>query len=526
MPRIGGALLAACILLGIGAAKAATHGGTFVFGASADVIFLDPVFEQQNPDIWFAMNVYDTLLQPSDDGKSVGPGLASEYKMSPDGMTLALTLRPGVKFADGSPLTPEDVQFSLKRAQNKDFSSFTALIDSIGAIEIAGPDKVILHLKHPDPSIFQALATFNTGILPEKLLNAAPGNTPREKARAFAEKPLGTGPFMVSKWTPGTELDMVRNPYYWRHDADGQPLPYLDRIRIVIIPDDATRILKLKAGEIDAAEFVPYSRVAELKADPNLTTVLSPAAQIFFIAMNNRPTLWDGTPNPLSNKLVRQALNYAVNKKAIVQVMTYGAGKPQVSPISTPTPLAITTTQVPYPYNPAKAKELLKQAGFPDGFDVGIYTVAGNSDQAAEAAAIQQMWKQIGVRLKIQQMDSATRIAKFHANQYQMRTALWTADINDPSEAIEFLTYGPMVHSNYSGFDDPELDADFIKSQAEMDVEKRRALVKRIQDIYIEAAPMVFLVEAPYPVALNKKVKGFVQSPLGNYFFAGVHIEK
>ncbi len=518
-------LLAGLILLGIGSANAATHGGTLIFGASADVIFLDPVFEQQNPDIWFAMNVYDTLLQPSDDGKTVGPGLASAYEMSPDGLTLTLTLRPGVKFADGSPLTPNDVQFSLKRAQNKDYSSFTALIELIGSIDIAGPDKVILHLKHPDPSIFQALATFNTGILPEKLLNAAPGKTDREKARAFAEKPLGTGPFMVSNWTPGTELTMVRNPYYWQHAADGSPLPYLDRIRIVIIPDDATRILKLKAGEIDAAEFVPYSRIAELKADPNLNMVLSPAAQIFFVAMNNRPKLADGTPNPLSDKRVRQALNYAVNKDAIVQVMTYGAGKPQVSPISTATPLSDTSAKVPYPYDPAKAKALLADAGYAKGLDLGIYTVAGNADQAAEMAAIQQMWNQVGVKLKIQQMDSATRIAKFHANEYQMRTALWTADINDPSEAIEFLTYGPMVQSNYSGFDSPELDADFVKSQAEMDVEKRRALVKSIQDIYIEAAPMVFLVEAPYPVALNKKVKGFVQSPLGNYFFSGVHIE-
>ena len=121
-----GMLLAGLILLGIGSASAATHGGTFIFGASADVIFLDPVFEQQNPDIWFAMNVYDTLLQPSNDGKTVGPGLASAYEISPDGLTLTLTLRPGVKFADGSPLTPNDVQFSLKRAQNKDYSSFTA----------------------------------------------------------------------------------------------------------------------------------------------------------------------------------------------------------------------------------------------------------------------------------------------------------------------------------------------------------------------------------------------------------------
>ena len=518
-------IVAAFVLLGAGSAGAQTRGGTFVFGASADIIFLDPVFEQQNPDIWFAMNVYDTLLQPSGDGKSVGPGVASAYQMSPDALTMSLTLRPGIKFADGSALLPSDVAYSLKRAQNKDYSSFTALLASIGSVETAGQDKVILHLTHPDPSIMQALATFNAGIMPEKLVNAAPGNGDREKARAFAEKPLGSGPFMVSNWAPGSELTMVRNPYYWRLGTDGKPLPYLDRIRIVIIPDDATRILKLKAGEIDAAEFVPYSRIAELKADPKLNMMLAPAAQIFFIAMNNRPTLADGSKNPLSDKRVRQALNYAVDKKAIVQVMTYGVGIPQASPVSSATPLAYTEKGEPYPYDPAKAKALLQDAGYANGMDIGVYTIAGSADQVAETAAIQQMWSQVGVKLQIQPMDGATRIAKFHANQYQMRTALFTADINDPSEAVSFLTYFPMSGSNYSGFDDAELDANYVKSQSEMDVEKRRALLKRAQEIYIEAAPMVFLVEAPYPVALNKKVKDFVQSPLGNYFFADIHLE-
>jgi peptide/nickel transport system substrate-binding protein len=168
------------------------------------------------------MNVYDTLLQPSGDGKSVGPGVASAYEMSPDALTMRLTLRPGIKFADGSPLLPSDVTYSLKRAQNKDYSSFTALLAAIGSIETVGQDKVVLHFTHPDPSILQALATFNSGIMPEKLLNAAPGNTDREKAKAFAERPLGSGPFMVSNWAPGSELTMVRNPYYWKRGEDGK----------------------------------------------------------------------------------------------------------------------------------------------------------------------------------------------------------------------------------------------------------------------------------------------------------------
>ena len=233
----------------------------------------------------------------------------------------------------------DDVKWSLERAANKEpAASFSSFWHRSTASRHRETDSVILRLKHPDPTMLQALATFNAGIVPSKLIMAEPGATLDDKSKSFAQHPVGSGPFTMKSWSRNSEMVMTRNPHYWKLGSDGQPLPYLDNVRYVIIPDDATRILKLKAGEIDAAEFIPYSRVAELKADPRLNMVLFPAAQVNYFTMNNRPTLKDGTKNPLSDLRVRQALNYATDKQALIQVVTYGIGTPEQSfmPMSTP----------------------------------------------------------------------------------------------------------------------------------------------------------------------------------------------
>ena len=124
---------------------------------------------------------------------------------------------------------------------------------------------VVLSLKHPDPTIIAALATFKSAILPQKLFEAEPGATDEEKAKAFAEHPVGSGPFQFESWQRGTDDAIKRNPHYWKMGEDGKPLPYLDEVDFQVIPDDATRILKLQAGEVDGAEFIPYARVAELE---------------------------------------------------------------------------------------------------------------------------------------------------------------------------------------------------------------------------------------------------------------------
>src|SRR5689334_1880942 len=237
-------------------AGAATRGGTLVYGRQTDCIYLDPVHTVQNADIWVSLNLYDTLTQPTDDGRNVVPGLATSWETSQDGKAMTFKLRPNLRFADGSPLTVDDVKWSLDRAAGKETGGqFRFLLASIDGVETQGTDTVILRLRHPDPTMLQALATFNAGIVPSKLIMAEPGATLDDKSKSFAQHPVGSGPFTMKSWSRNSEMVMTRNPHYWKLGSDGQPLPHLDNVRYVIIPDDATRILKLKAGEIDAAEF-------------------------------------------------------------------------------------------------------------------------------------------------------------------------------------------------------------------------------------------------------------------------------
>ena len=508
------------------AAPTPTRGGTLVFARQVDSQFLDPVHTTQNADIWLSLNLYDTLVLASADGKGVEPGLATAYTTSEDGKTVTFTLRPGIKFADGSAIQPSDVKWSLDRARNKETGGdFAFLLSSIASVEAGGADTVAIHLSHPDPVLLQALATFNAGIMPEKLVMAAPGDTLLDKSKNFAEKPIGSGPFMLTSWKRNNEMLFARNPYYWKDAADGQKLPYLDGIRFVIIPDDATRILKLQAGEVDAAEFVPYARVAELKADPKLDMELFPAAQTNYFLMNIRPELKDGSKNPLADQRVRQALNYATDKDALIQVVSYGTGTPQRSFMPMSTPFSYGPEPL-YPYDPDKAKKLLSDAGYASGFPITILTQSGNADDQAKVATLQQLWSAVGVTLTIQPLEAATRLARTNAADFQMRTSLWTNDIDDPSEITSIMAYYPTRQSARSGWNDARSNALFEQSQVELDPAKRGAEFKEIQQRFAEAAPFVFAYEVPYPVALRRTVHDFVQIPLGNNIFLATWMDK
>lgn len=520
------AALAAALLGGVaGHALAVERGGELSFGRYADSLFLDPVLNDANVDIWILTNLYDTLIRSSPDGKGLEPGLATEWTLSDDGTEVTLTLREGVKFADGSAMSAEDVKWSLDRARNPDNGIWNGLIASIDSVEIAAPNQIVLKLKNPDPTIIPALAVFNTAILPKALFEAEPGETDAEKAQAFAEHPVGTGPFAFESWERGSKMRIVKNPHYWEMGEDGAALPYLDAVVFEVIPDDATRILKLKSGELGGSEFIPFARVAELQDDPNITMELFPSTRVVYLTMNVRPELPDGSPNPLADQKVRQALNYAVDKDAILQIVTYGVGTPAQSYMSATTPMAVQGGQ-PYPYDLDKAKSLLGETEWKDGFEVSILALAGSADEIAIDSAVQQMWSALGVKFNIEQVDNPTRTARYREGDFQMRNSLWTNDINDPSQITSYMCYYPLIESLHSGWNVPEVNELFEKSQQETDPEARSQEYARIQEIHLEQAPIIYLYETPYPVALQANVEGFYQIPLGNNIFAATYIEK
>ncbi len=523
MKRLVRFMLVFSLVVSLGQGFAQLRGGELVFGRYADSLFLDPVLNDANLDIWVLTNLYDTLLQPTADGAGVQPGLAESTALSEDGLTFTLTLRDGLRFADGSELTAGDVKWSLDRARNPDNGIWTFTLDSIDSIAVDGSD-IVLTLSRPDPTLPAALAMFNAAIMPQDLFEAAPGETDAEKAEAFAENPIGSGPFVMTEWERGSYMVLERNPHYWQLGADGEPLPYLDSVRFEIIPDDNTRILRLQSGALQGAEFIPLSRVAELGGDPRVDMQLYPSTRVNTILMNNRDTLNDGTPNPLSDERVREALNYAVNRNALIQVVAFGNGTPAQSYMSSTTPF-FEPNEV-YPYDMERAQTLLAEAGFEDGFEVTALATAGNADDLNLLTALQDMWAAVGVSLNIEQLEAATKTARYRANDFQMRTAAWTNDINDPSQITSYFAIYENVESLHTGFQDDELEALFAQSQVELEPGRRAELYSQIQDIYIDAAPIVFLYETPYPVALQESVEDFVQIPLGNYIFKDAYLNQ
>lgn len=519
------AAVSAALLVGTSLTAAAVErGGVMTYGRYADSLFLDPVLNDANVDIWILSNLYDTLILPSDDGKGLEPGLATDWKVSDDGLSVTLTLRDGIQFSDGSPITPADVQWSLKRAANPKNGIWNFLVSSIDDVTTEGDHTVVLKLKHTDPAILAALTVFNTAILPMKAFEAAAGATDEEKAKSYSEHPISSGPFVLQSWDRGSTMKLVRNEHYWAQGEDGKPLPYLDGVTFEVVPDDATRILKLQSGELDGAEFIPYARVSELKQADGIDMQLYPSTRVEYITLNVRPKIGD-KDNPLSNEKVRQAMNYATNKEAIIQVVTHGVGSQLTSFMSSATPLHTGDTPL-YPYDLDKAKALMKEAGFESGFETSLLVLAGNQDELGIATAVQQMWGQIGIKLELQQVDNPTRTQQYRDGAFTMRLSAWTDDIADPNEIASYFVYSPTIDALHTGWKSEEADKLFDASQKEIDPGKRAEQYARMQEIYNTSGPTVPLYETPYPVALSKKVHGFVQIPLGNNIFGAAWKDK
>jgi len=509
----------ATVSLGGGAKAAPTRGGTLVFARYADSQLLNPVKTELNVDIWVMNSIFDTLLLPTADGKGLQPGLATKWEWLDEGKGLRLTLRQGVKFSNGQPMLASDVKWSLDHARDPKNGPWADVIASIEAVEIAAADTIVLKLKNPDPTLLPALAMFSTGVMPQSLFEAAPGNTTEEKATAFAEKPVGSGPFMITEWKRTEIMRLARNPHYWRMAPDGKPFPYVDKLEMPVIPDDATRILKLRAGEAHGIEFIPYARVKELQADAGLRVELWPSTKTTYVMLNTVKQL-NGKPNPLSDVRVRQALNHAVNKDAVIAITTRGLGTPSSSFISSATPLHTGSGPV-FPYDLAKAKALLAEAGFAGGMELNCHALAGNEDDKNNLTTIQSMFAQVGVKLVLEQLDNASRVARWRKGDFQMRSSYWTDDIADPSEITSFMAYSPTTDCVHTGFKSERVDALFQQSQSQVDPAKRAAQYAEIQQIFNTTGPLLFLYETPYPVAWRKGVSGFVQIPLGNNYFEG-----
>jgi len=481
-------------------ATAPRRGGTLIMARVADVETWDPTIPNDNMSIWAHLLVYDQLVQSSADGKGIVPGLAMSWAVSKDGKVWTFHLRHNARFSDGTPVTAEDVRFSFNRQLSTAMNGYLKRVDAVD------PFTVRFTLKQVWAPFTYYLALWAYSVIPEHYFK-------KIGASAFGKRPMGSGPFIMTKWEKGKQITLKRNPYYWQSGK-----PYLDEVDLVMIGDDNTRMLKLQAGEVDIATDVPFNLITSLKANPQLQTQVTPLDRLDIIQM------LDSKP-PFNDVRVRQAMNYAVDKQAIIHAVLFGNGRVANSPLALQK--YWDPSIPPYAFNLAKAKQLMAQSKYSKGFKTTLLTVAGDTVFSQVAQIVKAELAPLGINVSIIQQEGTTQFNTIIAGKYQMAQDYVTSDVVDPAENVPFEVISPPIGSAfYTGYKSSTVNELYRKANLTLDDSTRQRLFSQLQRQVMQDAPFIFLYNVPSRSALRTRVKNFVILPTGNYHLENVWLSQ
>jgi peptide/nickel transport system substrate-binding protein len=481
------------------------HGGNLIFANPQDAQSMDESTVFDNNSIWILEQITQPLFTVTANGKGVQPWLATGYTKSADGKTYTFTLRPGVKFSNGKPMTSADVKFSLE--QTMAASAGWGYIDTaIKSVDAPSPSTVVVNLKFPWAPLLADLSLFANGIVP----NNFGGKT----AAQFYQAPIGTGPFKWDYWHKGSALKLVKNTNYWQ-----KGLPYLNSVTWTDVPSDNTRQLQVKADQAQIDQFPSWSTVSALKATPGVSMDLFNSTETNYLAFNENV-------KPFQDVHVRRAISLAINRQSIIKAVLFGNGKPANSLFPPQVPYYDPSTPG-YQYNLTAAKAQMAQSSVPHGFTTTILIPAGNSDYATIATIMQSELKPLGITVKVQTLDPNTANSNFQTEKYDMSLTLWTMDIPDPDELATFgLDPNSGAKSFFTSYDNPTVVKDVHQAEQVTTPATRQSLYNTVQTDAAQDAFMAFLYYSPYPYVTSSSVHGFDVTPLGNYHMQDVWLSK
>ena len=481
------------------AAQEPVSGGTLTMARTADIFTFDPYNTQDDYSIFTELQVYDRLVKLAADGKSVEPELATAWEIAPDGLTATFTLRPDVKFSDGTPLTADDVVFSLTRAIDQT-GSWGFLFSPVTAVEKVDESTIKLTMSEPFAPLELALSTFAASIYSKANFEQY-GDT-------AGEHPLGTGAFMLDRWDKGQQVVLKKNPYYWQEGK-----PYLDGVTFSIVGDDNARVLQLMGGQVDAIDFVPPNQIDQVTGSGAQLQKVDGTA-VGWMTLNE-------AIKPLDEAAVRCALAYAFDREAIAKNVYFGNAAAAKSIIPSSTAFYDANTD-PITYDMAKAKELLASSSVPDGFDLEIHVPTGDSTRLA----IAQIWgaslKELGINLKITQVEATTAQELYNTEKYSVRISAWTNDTPDPDEMMGAGLDYNVQNALHTGYHSDAVRDMVLQGRAELDPAKRQEIYTAIQKQVNQDCPFIYTVEVPRLYATTGKVQGFVPNAQGKYSFEDV----
>lgn len=481
------------------------HGGSIELAWRGTPDILDPHKTTYLTAVQVHNNIYNGVLRITYDGKDVhfGPDLAQEWEMKSD-TDHVFHLRKGVSFHNGDAFTAHDVKWSWERVADREISPIHYWkMSQVQTIEVIDDHTIRLLLKQPDP--FMAVAQTGSTGRAGTIVNR---RAVEEAGQAYGKKVvIGTGPFKFVEWIENDRILLERNPNYWESDADGNQLPYLDKVVIRIVPESSTALAAITTGELDGWNTAPYQFVQKLRADQNLTVYTLTGGNYVRLSMNvTRP--------PFDDVKVRQAVSYAINREEIVQQAFFGEAIVAHGPISPPMSQYYdrefeSGTNGQY-YDLDKAKALMKDSKYPDGAEVG-YILTQVTFQPRIAQIVQAHLAKIGIKVNLQVFENAAWRKRWLESDFDMvLTSPW-ADL-DPDETIY-----PQFHTgekwNVGKWSNPEFDRQVEIARSTFDVKTRKAAYDKAVAMLVDKCPSVFIAHVNEHKVMAKHVMGFQAIP-------------
>ena len=480
-------------------------GGTLIFDRGSDIVSLDPTQVTDNESIWADECIYEPLFAATANGKQLVPDMATSYGVSTNHLTWTFNLRHGVKFSNGKEMTAADVAFSINRVGAKASNPWEFINADIASIKAPSKYQVVITTKTPWAPLQADMALFANGVIPN--------NYGGQSAAAFWAHPIGTGPFMVKTWKKGSELDLVKNPYYWQSGK-----PYLNGVNFVSVPDDNTRLLQLESGAAQIDEFPAWSQISSLQTKPAITTTLFPSSWTQFLGFNEQYPMFKDVH-------VRLAMSYAIDRKAIVQAVLYGHGSVANSQV-TPALWDYNPKAPGAQYNLTRAKAEMAKSGYPKGFSTKLMVGSGNQNELTMGQIVQSELAPLGIKVTLQQVNGAQEGTLQSTSQFQMSFLYDTTDIIDPDELATFAAVGGTgaqgTHAEFTNYNNKTVDSLVAQAEGVFSQAARIKLYNKMQDILSTDPPMAYLYYQPFQYAYSSKLHGFNVYPTGNYHFENV----
>lgn len=446
--------------------------------------------------------IYSRLVE-SDENMQIHPGLAESWEQIDD-KTMQFHLRKGVKFHNGYDFTAEDVKFSFERMMNSPRIAF--VLPPIEKIEIVDDYTVNLVTKTPFGPLLAHLSHPALGIVSKKLLT--------ENSEALKETPIGTGSYKFKEWIYGDRIVLEKNEDFY--DKNEKGLKYIVFKNVI---EASNRAIGLETGEIDIAIAISSVDEENIKNNPKLQLLTKPSISYSYIGMNMQKS-------PLNDVRVRKAINYAIDKQAIVDVILNGNGKVATSPIA-PGVFGFTDKTKNYEYNVEKAKELMKEAGYENGFTTSILVFSGEANtQTAEI--VQAYLREIGIDLKVEIVETSAYWDITEKGRHDLFLGSWGVVTGDADYGLYAMYYSSAKGGagNRDFYENKKVDELLDKAKIEINPETRKELYEEAQILIVDDAPDVMLYNRNLSVGAQKYIKGLGVHPVTLHNFATVYVEE